>query len=830
VTGLMFNDLRTAARSLSRSPGFVTTTVLTVALGVGTVTTVFSFVSAAALRGPRFPHADRIHAIGEEVGGSGGFSSVGPDAIKLLRKQARSFSRVSILREKPAVVATDSAGQTTRPIFVTEVDSGMMALIEVSPAVGRRFAADEFRAGTGVAIVSDSVWQSSYNGQRLGGQSVTVDGRKLAIVGVLHPGDEFYERSNILLPLAETIPTSVDSLGQQRFAVLGRIRDGVKSRQAQAELRQLDHQLDRLAPSSTGLQTLVLRPEMFQRSVSAWLPLAVMFLGSAACVLLVAAVNVGNLMLARSLERSREAAVRAALGASNRQLLRFALAETVVLTVAMALLGIGLTLLGVRVVRAVIPTYGLPSWFDPSLDWRVVGFSIGVTLLTALVFGAIPVRVGRGLDITSVLRENATGAGGGVSDVARGQRGIAAQLALSLSLFICAALLVRTYRQLTRIDPGYDTSISNVMLSIRSAQYNTPAAQAELEEVAAQRLQAAAQIKQYALRGTFGSLAIDADAAKSTSRTKPSVPLAADYQIYDGRTLTALSESRVVRPPTLYVVSASFFNLIKLPLTRGRIFDKQDSPTTQPTAIVSAEFARRSWGGIDPVGRSIRIGRSGKPIMIVGMVRDTRDARGGRRGLGAEPQAAIYFSDQQASFGSTPELLVRASVAPAILHATTRDVVRSLDAGSGVQSVETLAAAADKTARLVTIIGGAMSAFAIAALVLAAIGTYGLVAFQVNRRRREIGIRLALGASRQDVMKLVVSGSMTAVLNGALAGILLGVLASQGLRAILWRGSLGSIGLYVGVVVGFIVTALAACLLPAARILRVDPVEAMRSS
>jgi putative ABC transport system permease protein len=811
-------DLRFATRLFRRAPGFTLVAFVTLVVGIATVTSVFSYLDAIYFAGLPYKDADRIVALNERRPKSFySYSAVSLDAIRLIRRANRSFERVTAYDES---FGTATFGTEPRQMRTLRVDSAFIPLFGLRPEHGRLISPEEIAAGSPVLVIADQLWRAEYGGDPGAlGKTVTIGNRTYTIVGVLPPGFRFPYQTDALTGLG-TPPDSVARLHDRDYAMVGKLRSGVGREAARAAVQTLAPQLSALDKAFTGVH-LEVRDEMLDRRGRAFLPAPGLFLGAAIFVLLIACGNVANLFLVRAADRRSEMAIRTSLGAARRRLLRQALVETLALGVAAAACGTAASGALVRLGLHFIPTQGFPSWFHVSIDWRVLAFAIGVTVLTTIAVGLMPALEGTRIDLIGALKRGGEG-GVAASGIARAsQRGITIQLALSVALFIGAALMTRSYQRLTSIDFGYPADrIAVVQTLFDPTRYAELSSRAQFIDGVVRRARELPGIATVATRGGFWRLR---SAPKPTSSDSPSA--------FDDRLIPDHDTTRAARLRTAerVVVSDEYFSLVRLRLRAGRNFAADDVDGSTPVTVISTSVARALWPSSTPIGHTIQAGAKGDALTVIGVVDDIKEFRGGSRGFGTDPFSKLYMSNRQA-FSGYPELLATGGGDIQALRSHIVDLVRSADpAMPFMHDMTTLAGQVDPALLETRIFGGLIGLFALAALVLSIIGIYGVVAFGVARRTREIGIRIALGGTPRDVMRVVMTDGMRFVAIGLAIGLLLSAGLGRTIKAFLFGVSPLDPITYASGAATFALVAIAACWWPARRVTRVDPLIALRA-
>ena len=826
----IWQDIRHALRALRKSPGMSAVAIVTLAVGIAVVSTMFSFVNSVFYKPLPYPEAERIVAL-TSITPKGYFAwTANPLAVvEQVRRQSRSYERVAAFYEDPGRIL--SLPDAARSIGVTEVDSSVLALLQAHPERGRLFTAEEVRSIAPVAIISDSLWRSTYGAsESILNQTMTLNRTAYTIVGVLPKGYRFYMRSDVMVPLAER-PDSVGSgstLGE--YGLLAKLRPGVSLAIARREFEQLGGRLAAADPQFKRWKYHVQdgmydRTRGFGSPIYSWL-----FVGVAMCVLLIACTNVTNLLLVRAAERRGEMAIRTSLGASRARLVRLALAESAILGLGAATLGTLFSVWGVRLMLILIPTYGFPSYIRLGLDVRVLGFILLLAVLSVATIGVTPALDGTPLDLVRALKVGGDAMVTNSSLSRRGRRGIAIEIALSVMLFVGSALLWRSYERISDTDLGYAADrLTDLYVSVDRSRYAGDSAQLRFQHALADRLSTDPRVENVAVRGYATRLDADEVARKAALRGKldegPYTPELSGLFLTED---PANPVDRDVRPRlTKWAVSDSYFQTMGLTMLSGRGFGVQDQSGSQPVAVVSEAMARSMWRRPDVVGKTFTVGRTGSPITVIGVARDYKATYRDPSGVRMQAFPAMYFSDRQVT-PNQARPLVRARGDFNALAAALPGLVREVDAQAVLPRVRTVQADNGEAQFIAEIFGSILGTLAICALVLAAIGTFGVIAYGVAVRTREIGLRIALGGTHAQVVGLFLREGMRAMGGGLVIGVFLALAASQILRGILVGVSPFDPVTYAFTLTFFGAVALLACWLPARRAARVEPMIALR--
>jgi macrolide transport system ATP-binding/permease protein len=833
-------DVRYGARSLGKNPGFTIVAALTLALGIGANTAIFSFVNAVLLRPLPVAAPERlVYVFGGNRTSPYNVSSY-PDYLDY-RDRNHVFSDLIAYSSITLSLNDSEQADTVSGLIVT---GNYFDALGVRAQVGRTFLPEEDTTPGGhpVAVISHALWQGRFaSDPHVAGRQMLLNGQPFTIVGVAPAGfngAETGQTNDIYVPMAmqavvrppragysgEMNPDLLSKRGPRWLDMVGRLRDGVSVAQAQAELSTLAAQLAAAYTDTNQGQTVTVTPvskgDPTQRGTL--LSVAGLLLGVVGVVLLIACANVANLLLARAASRRKEISIRLALGASRGRLIRQLLTESVLLALAGGAGGLLLAFWLVGFMRAYSPPANFfPVAFDFSLDRSVLGFTLLLSVLTGLVFGIAPALQASKPDLVAALKDETAlmpGAGG------RGARRftlrnllVVAQVALSLVLLVSAGLFLRSLQRAQSIDPGFDAEhVLTMPLNINLLRYTKAQGQEfyrqVLERVASlPGVQSATLTRTPPLSGASRQSTVTGAGQEASERASTSESTGGGVEgVADNVTLTS-------------PVALNYFRTLGIPLLRGRDFNAQDSEGAPGVAIVNESFARRYFPNQEPIGQRVSLsGAKGPWLEVVGLARDSKYIT-----LGEAPAPFIYQPLAQ-HHESGVVLLVRTSVAPSSLVPSVRREVQSVERNLPLTNARTMTELLGNSlfpARMGAILLGA---FGLLALLLASVGLYGVMSYSVSRRTREIGIRMALGARGGDVLRLVLGESMMLVAVGMLLGLVAAFAATRLLSGFLYGVSPTDPAAFVGIVLLLALVALAASLVPARRAARVDPMVAFR--
>jgi putative ABC transport system permease protein len=806
----LVQDVRYGASNMLRTPGFTAITVLTLALGIGATTAIFSAVNPILFESLPYPDAGRIMMI-SDFGREGSRLDVTFHTYRELLERGRSFEPLAVM--KPRQPTLTRATQPER-LDGQRVSEGYFHALGVSPALGRDFeTSDDLLNGPRVVILSDTLWQRHFGGDRaIVGRQVTLDDNLYTVIGVMPSAFE-----NILAPSAELwSPLQYDTRNiisvQTRewghhLRMVGRLRPGVSKEQARRELDTIAHSPVREFPRPPWAsleQGLIVNS--LQHDVTADVrPALLAALPAVTLVLLIACVNVTNLLLARGAQRRGEFAVRASLGAGKMRMIRQLLTESLLVAILGGALGMAIAEFGVRALVALSPP-GLPRAGGLRLDGTVFAFALVISTLVGLVVGLIPALYASRTDPYSGLQQSSQRTAGGHRSTRSAL--VVAKVALALVLLVSAGLLLRSLERLFAVAPGFDPShLLTMQVQESGHRFDDDLAKSRFF---AQALEAVRQVP-------------GVKAAAFTSQ----LPLSGDLDVY-GIEFENDNNPNGDSAGFRYAVTPGYCETMGIPLRRGRLLDEHDMAGAPVAVLISESFAKRKFPGRDPIGQRVRmgpdIGRTDRPwYTIVGVVGDVR-----QMSLAVSDSDAMYISTTQWSWVDNVQSLVVRARGDAALAPAIREAIWSVDRDQPIVRVATmddLLARSAAERRFVLIV---FEAFALAALVLAAAGIYGVLSGSVAERTREIGVRAALGASRGSILALVVRQGMMLTGLGVAIGLACAVAASQFIAAMLFGVSRLDPVTYLGVIALLAGVSVIACGVPARRAARVDPIVALR--
>jgi predicted permease len=786
----MITDIRYAIRGFSRTPGFTLTAILTLALGIGATTAMFSVVNAVLLEPLPYPAAERLVVTRGSL----------PD-LRDLQQASRSF-------EDSAIWATNlynlRLNGESRQVLGAVISSNLLPLLDVKPVLGQGFSRDDLRPDT--VILSHGLWQRQFGADpAVIGRRIELSGMKGTIIGVApawfrFPSAEFqlWTRLDIIESMA---PAQAKNRALRIFQAIARLREGVTLQQARAEAEAISAQLARTYPSTNASIEFRVR-SLYDQLVGDTRPALKMLLGTVGLLLLIACANVANLMLARTAVREREMAIRSALGARRGRLVRQLATESLVLATFGGVFGLLLAMWGVDILPSLLEAR-VPRAEGIRIDGAVLTFAFGATVLTGLFFGLAP-ALQASMRASTSLKESSRGVAGTSTSGRLRAAIVIGEIAMAVIVIVGAGLLARSFAALTSQDVGFEPQ-NVITFNVQLVAIDGDRSRGEVATRLFDRLATLPGVD--AVGGATGLPTVTAQRGTR-------------FEI-DGRQLTPDESGALFIGAT-----PGYFAALRTPVLRGRPFASSDAPRSQPVAIVNRALADTLFPNEDPVGRRLRLinpEQTPEWRTIVGVVGDVQ-----YRGLGEEPVPTVYTP-----FAQTPFLwvyvMVRATGSPDALLASLRSIVPSVDpklTAADVRLFDDVIASSAATPRLNMLL---VSGFAMLALVLAAVGIYGVIAYSVAQRTREIGVRIALGAGRVDVVRLVLKEGLVLAVAGTLLGVGAAAALSRMMRTLLFGVSERDPMTFAAGALLLFAVAMLACYLPARRALRVDPISALRA-
>jgi len=808
----MRRELKYAGRSLFHRPGFSFIVILTLAIGIGANAAIFSLVNGLLLSNPPYKNPERLVRVMSQRGNETGMLSI--REIYDLREQARLFEGFASMRNTQYNVTGGGPPEALRALVNTH---NLFELLGIRPLLGDVWPFSHEGQPVFEVVIGYDLWKSRFGGDReIIGKPITLDGAPYRVLGVMPPGFNFPLNAQLYrrVPQGDLASRSI-----RESSVLARLRSGVTIEQAQEELNAIATRWEQMYPDTN--KGLRLEVASFREGyIGTAGPYLLLLMGAVVFVLLMACVNIVNLMLARAVSREKEFAIRAALGATRWTLVRHTLVETGLLTVFGGALGLGFSFLALSAAKRLF-AFSFPDWMKLNVDLRVIAFTLLLCVIVCLTTGVVPALRAGGLNSHESLKLESRGTQGSGKNTRARQLLVVSQISLALVLLVCAGLMTASFLHLQRVALGFETEhlltlkMDPPWFKYKLVSQTAPFYRRVIEELSR-------------IPGIDGAAFND------------SLPLAGQ-DVREGANrlnieIEGQSNSEKEHNPYVnaQIVSYDYFHTLRVPLDRGRYFDQRDQVNTTVVAVVSQRAAERFWPHSDPIGQRLRL--TGRPqnyrpdggdqtdpwLTVIGIVGNVR-----QRGINSEPGLDVYVSDQQV-FSPESYLAIRTRLEPASLLPQVKRAVWSVDPEQSVFDVQTMDERVQQTMWQQKLAGLVFAIFAGIAIVLAAVGIYGVMSYTVNQRTREFGIRMALGAEPRGIVRLVLTEGLVLTLKGIVCGALGALLIARLLRSSLFGVTATDPAIYFAILVGLTILSLAACYLPARRALRLDPNAALR--
>jgi predicted permease len=793
-----FQDVRYGARMLTKRPGFALVAVVTLALGIGATTAIFTFVDAFLLRPLPYPEADRLTVVFD----------VQPDLedapasfleFKDWSAQSQSFEQMTALFHTSFNFVGREGPERVRGAQVAE---NYFALLGAHPLAGRGFSAADHQPGAApVALVGHGLWQNQFGGDpNLPGKSLVLNGTAYTVVGVMPPDAPSFSgqaRTEVWVPLEPHTPWR--DRGTHYLTVLARLKSGVDAPGAQAEMNVVAGRIAEANDSAHGARLVSLRTHLVGDTRDRLL----LVFAAVGFVLLIALANVANLLLVRATGRVREFAIRAALGAGRRRLLRQLLTESVLLALLGGAAGGLLAVWLIDLIAAGWPP-GVPRPERIGMDWRVLGFTAALSLLAGLLFGLAPAWRAARIDLNESLKEN--------SGKATGDRGgrrtrsllVVSEIALATMLLLGAGLMLKSFWRLQHVNPGFEPEgLLTLQISLPSVRYPEARQRAAFFQEVLGRVEALPGVE---AAGAVNNLPLGGGGMNGDFLIEGHPPFPRGQE--------PLCEK--------YIVSAGYFGAMGIPLRRGRVFTERDAPGQPAVVIVNEKMAERFWPGEDPLGRRMSWDGGESWSTVVGVVGDVKHT-----GLDRAPEFESYVPFLQVP-ATGMAVVVRTPAEPASLVRAVKNEISAVDKEQPVFSVRTMPEIVANSIARQRLSATLLGVGAALALLLASIGIYGVLAYAVTQRTHEIGVRIALGARAADVLRLVIRQGMGLALIGVSAGLVGALGLTRLLSGFLYGVSATDPLTFTTVALVLVAVALLACYVPARRATKIDPMVALR--
>lgn len=802
----LLTDVRYGLRMLIRTPGLSIVAVLTIALGVGLTTHTFSIVYGAVLRGADFDRGTILVNLSEDVPSQDRRGS-GIPILDLIdwREQQTAFRGLGAFTMGTINLADDdSRPERFEGAFVS---ASLFAQVDGVPILGRVFNPED-DAGTGeqVVIIGHSVWQGRYGADpNIIGKSIRANAEAATVVGVMPQGFHFPLNEDVWLPL--NIDLLQAERGANRAFVAGRLREGVSLEQADVQMQQIARRLAEAYPETNEGVGVWVQSYTDRFMGGPILNVLWVMLGAVFGVLLIACFNVANLLLARSLVRSKEVAVRSALGADRGRLMRQLLIEAGVLVALGGAVGVVIAYYGIATFNAAVADVQKPYWMVFRLDGAAVLFTIGITAVASLVAGTLPAVRASGGQVHEILKDESRGS----SSLRMGRFSTAlviGEIALSSALLVAAGMMVKSVINLNTVDMGFEGEhVFTARLGLFESDYPDDEARVRFYDRLVEDLNAEPGVEAAGLTTNL------------PARGGGRVPVALDGVAYADVTDQALSSRNNITP--------GYFDALSVAVVEGRGFGPQDRAGAMPTVIVNESFARRHFEVETPIGRRFRTGEEQPWMTIVGLVPDIFITSQGPGGAEVPPDQFFVPIAQQQNLRFV-SITVKTRGEPGAFATDAREVVARIDPDLPLYWVFTMEESLETATFVYTIFGSLFTTFGLAALFLAAVGLYGVMAFSVSRRTQEMGVRMAMGAGAGDVMRLILGKGMKQLAIGGVVGLLMGAAMVRPLAVVFFDVDPSDPTVYAAIVVTLGLAGLVACLVPARRATRIELVDALR--
>ncbi|HUI40391.1 MAG TPA: ABC transporter permease [Terriglobia bacterium] len=799
-----FHDLRYGLRMLRKSPGFTLVALLTLALGIGANTAIFTVINALVLRPLPYPDPEQLAMLSPQRA----MVSVSKAEFAEYRRQSRSYESLAIFSGWAFAITGQGEPEELGGARAT---ASLFSTLGVRPLLGRTFVPEEDQPGHRVAVLSYGLWRRRFGADpSVIGKQLTVDGINDTVVGVMPPDFGFPTRSAQLWLPAPLDPSDKNDYTANYLLMIGRLKPRVSLKQAQDELRTIARRFHQDDPKDypNGYGNDAAAISLLDHLLGDARRALLVLLAAVGLVLLIACANVAGLLVARSASRGKEIAIRSTLGASRGRVARQLLAESLVLALVGGAAGVVLAYWGMGALIAMLPA-DTPRLEEINLDGPVLLFSLGITLITGLLFGLAPAFQASRQDVNDALKESGRGVSA-ASSLHRVHNVLAAaQVGLALVLVVGSGLLIRSFWRLSHVDSGLDTAH---LLSLRTSPPDSLYPDNDFERKRAFYHQVFQRIASLPGVESVGAIHL---LPFGDSNWNPSLEI-------EGR---PVAQGAALPEVDWRLVTPGYFRTVGTPLLRGRFLTPSDQEKTEPVCVINATLARRFWPGEDALDRRVRTGFDGKTtwVRVVGIVADVKD-----HGLGAATRPQMYRPYDQRPWATSVTIMVRTSGDPVSLAGAIRSDVWAVDKNVPVSDVQTMDHVVSESVagpRFHTLL---LSVFSAAALVLAAIGIYGVMSYAVAARAHEIGIRMALGARRSEVLRMVLARSLRIAGAGLAAGLLAAFAVTRLMASLLYGVRADDPATFGGVALLLTVVSMLASYLPAWRATRVDPMVALR--
>ena len=793
---ILMQDLRYAVRMLYKNRSFTIVALIVLMLGIGANSAIFSFVNAILLRSLPYSHPERLVRIystspGKEVRT---FTSSYPDFLDWKNNNQVFEEMGAWARASATLTGTDNPERFDTAL----VTPGFFNVLGVTPERGRVFTAEEDQAGSNVVVLSNGVWRGRFGSDpNITGKPLTLEGTTYTIIGVMPADFNFLFPVDVWMPLSLTGDTNLQDRGRHFISVLARLKPGVSLRQAQLDLQNIAARIAKeYAKTNEGWGN---NPVLLYDELTGGIrgPLWVLF-AAALLVLMIACLNVANLQLIRAASRSKEIAMRMAIGATRGRLIRQLLTESVVLSLIGGVLGLLLGIGGISLLKSMMPPTRIPRLNEVGLDGSVVLFTVGISLLTGIIFGLSPAFRALRPDFNETLKEGGRSNTGGTSNRLRSLL-VVSEIALALMLTVFAGLVIQTFKNLVNIDPGFKTeNVVTMQMSLTPSKYQGPP-----------------QIKEFYQRVLENIKAQPGVVAAGATNNLPLTGGGGYTKIYVEGQENAKPKEMMTG---VQIATPEYFKAMGVPFLAGRDF----TPQEDLVLIVNDSTAKKLWPGENPLGKRVKFQPNGDWIPVVGVVADMKAL-----GLTAEPRIEMFLTLGQDTFRSG-FLIVRSNVGTETMVPSLRAAVLAIDPNMAIYNIKTMEKVVSDSIAQPRFNMVLLAIFAGLALILASVGIYGVMSYSVTQRTQELGVRMALGAQRRDIFSLVLKQGIILALIGVAIGLAGAIGLSKALASVLYGVSATDPVTFISVAVIMLAVALVACFFPARKATKVDPLTAMR--
>lgn len=796
----LLQDIRYGIRGLFKRPGFTAVALIALALGIGANTAIFSLVNAVLLRPLPFAEPDRLIWVFGNIRNGGNRASVAPLDFLDFRAQNTTFEQFAASIAVPVPLNLTGSGEPER-LSAAAVTGNYFQALGVAPALGRGFQIDnEQPAHNQVAVLSYALWQKRFGGDpAIVGKTVTLDGKESEVIGVMSQGFTFPQTAELWIPINFDRGPEMKQRKAHFMRPIGRLKPGISVAQAQADTDAIARHLEEQYPATNTGWSLRLVP-LREQLVGNIRPTLFLLFGAVGFVLLIACANVANLLLVRAAARHKEIALRAALGAGRFRIVRQMITESVLLALMGGALGALLAVWGVELLVK-LSAGSIPPTAQVNIDLTVLAFTLGVSLLTGVLFGLAPALRSLKVNLSESLKEGGRSVGEGSRNRTRSVL-VVIESAIAVVLLIGAGLLIRSFVQLQNTSPGFDAhNVLTMRIDLPREKYPNPekagAFFAQLED----RLEGLPGVETVGLVTELPLSGQPNDMPFTIEGRPPASPdqgLGADFRR----------------------VNQQYLKSLRIPLLRGRNFTEQEARESARVVVISDLLATEIFPGEEPLGKRLVMGFDEKPFEIIGIAGDIR-----HRSMESNPLPAMYLPTIQTPWMN---LVIRTQADPANLTAAVRNEVKAIDPDQPVAAVRTMEEWVDTSVAAPRYRTSLLGALALVALVLASTGIYGVMSYSVTQRTHEIGVRMALGARRRDVLQLVVRQGMTLVVIGIVIGIAGAIALTRVMSTLLFGVTAKDPVTFVVVAALLTLVAFVACYVPAQRATKVDPLVALR--